>query len=97
MPAYIAAPKVPDHEIADPAIREHNTRVVGNTPILPAHPMRALPGVIHTLDAPFTYKPVSFGAHREWRNDEEGWETQKGRRSRHWLGRSTARKVTPTF
>jgi hypothetical protein len=89
--AYIAAPQFLDHEIEDSAIREHNARVVGYTPILPARPVRALPGVIHTLDAPFSYKPISFGAHREWNNDDEGWETQKTRRSRRrWLGRNKA-------
>jgi hypothetical protein len=91
MPAYIATARFADEEIADPAIREHNRRVVGNLPILPAHPVRALPGVIHTLDAPFSYKPISFGAHREWTNDDEGWETQKTRRSRsRWIGRAKA-------
>lgn len=85
---YIAAARFSNEEIADPTIREHNARVVGNLPILPARAVRALPGVLRTLDAPFSYKPVFFGAHREWVNDEEGWETQRTRRHRRWIGRS---------
>lgn len=91
MPArrvYIATALFAEEEIADPAIREHNRRVVGNTPILPAKPVRALPGVIHALDAPYAYAPVFFGARREWLTDEEGWETvnyrRKGRKARRW-------------
>jgi hypothetical protein len=91
MPArrvYIANPLVQDHEIANSAIRAHNHSVVGNTPILPAQPMRFLPGLGNSWDGPVNWRPVFFGASREWKNDEEGWETvnykRTGRKMRRW-------------
>lgn len=40
------------------------------------------PGLEQTHDLPHTYRPVSFGAEREWKNDEEGWQVYTTRKQR---------------
>jgi hypothetical protein len=71
--AYSANPLIPDEAIQDRAILEHNARVVGAT-FLPTPPVRYAPG---SADHTLPYKPVFFGADREYA-DDEGWQTVHG-------------------
>ncbi len=50
-------------------------------------------GLEETHDKPSGYKPVSFGAEREWKNDDEGWQhytTRKQRQNRRRQARRNA-------
>ena len=67
--AYVAAPRIPAEAIQDRAILEHNARVVGAT-FLPTH---YAPG-LESCTSSLSYKPVFFGADREYA-DDEGWQT----------------------
>lgn len=72
--AYSANPLIPDEAIQDRAILEHNARVVGAT-FLPTPPVRYAPGVAQSPAS--SYRPVFFGADREYA-DDEGWQTVHG-------------------
>ena len=71
----------------------YNATIVGNVPLpgAPAHPAYA-PGLEATQgpDAcPPPYRNVSFGATREYKDDEDGWQTVTRRRSsRKWRGKN---------
>lgn len=68
----------------------YNASIVGNVPLIgaPAHPV-CLPGLEATQgpDArPPPYRPVSFGATREYKDDEDGWQTVTRTKRRKWRG-----------
>ena len=72
---------VRDPDTISLGIRLHNLKQVGLTG--PARslrhraPMRGLPGI--DLDRTDVYVNVSNGAKREWRDDEDGWQTIVGK------------------
>jgi hypothetical protein len=61
---------------------------------------RVIPGMVYVKDAPAhparapglpvsttVYRPLSFAAQREYRDDEDGWQVVSSRRPRRWAGR----------
>ena len=74
-------------------IRIKNAKLVGATGRYQSHrvPIRSLPGI--DPDRTGVYTPVSFGAKREWLNDEEGWQTyyykvRKPKKPVEWQGQT---------
>jgi len=76
MPAYTASLRIPLETVEDAAIRTHNASIVGAT-FLPTPPIRYPPGMAATADLTVQYRPVFFGADREYAEDE-GWQTVHG-------------------
>ncbi len=68
----------------------YNASIVGNVPVVgaPANPGFA-PGLEATQGPnarPPPYRPVSFGATREYKDDEDGWQTVTRTKRRKWRG-----------
>jgi hypothetical protein len=67
----------------------YNASVVGNVPVVgaPAHPTCA-PGLEATQGPnarPPPYSMISFGG-REYKDDEDGWQTVRRTKGRKWRG-----------
>jgi len=86
-----------DPRTGKPDWSRYNASIVGNVhlPGAPLHPAYA-PGLEATQGPnarPPVYRPVSFGATREYKDDEDGWQTvTSGRRRRAWRGKSPRSK-----
>lgn len=65
---------------------QHNATIVGNVPLPGASANSVCPPGLESTQGPgahpATYAPVSFGATREYKNDDDGWQTIK-QRQRH--------------
>ena len=46
---------------------------------------------------PPAYRPLFFGAEREWKNDEEGWQTYESRKQRQNRRRQNRRRTMETY
>lgn len=63
-----------------PAERHHNfvvssAKIVGAVYVQNPGPWWIPPGLEDTHDKPSGYRPVFFGAQREYKNDDDGWQT----------------------
>lgn len=54
-------------------------------------------GLEATHDQPCHYKPVFFGAEREWKNDDEGWQRYTTRKQRQNDRRNSRKRSNDNY